>query len=186
MPKYKDSIIYLIFVLIGFIYGLIKLQPDIVNVYNTNKSIGEKTIESADLDRKLETLKASEMENNTVSEQVKSIYKPGDAGVDTESSFSVIFDDIIEIAKYNGIKIYSIGYAYNPVDDDFVKGAPDKYNVCELTMQVIADYQDLEGFLKEVYKYPNLVNIENVELAPYQKDKKILIANVKLKLYSSK
>lgn len=185
MQRYKEAILYTIFIIIAFVYSLVRIRPEIVNIIGIEKDIYSKTGESADLDRKLDSLKASEMEKITSSKQLKSIYKPAEAGLDAEDSFTIIFDDLIEMAKYNGIKIYSIEYVYNPPEDEFVKGAPTKYNVCQLSMQVIADYSDLESFLKEIYKYPYLININKIELVPYAKNKKILMTNLQLKLYSS-
>ncbi len=186
MQQYKEAILYIVFIIIGFIYLIVQVRPQVMQIYTTENDIKTKTIESADLERKLETLKASEMEKISLSGDAKKIYKPDEAGLDAESSFTIIFDDIIEMAKYNGIKVYSVEYVYNPPEDEFVKGAADKYNVCQLNMQVIADYLDLESFMKELYKYPYLVNINKVELSPYSKNKKILLTNFQIKLYSEK
>ncbi|MFA7658389.1 MAG: hypothetical protein WCY19_03045 [Candidatus Gastranaerophilaceae bacterium] len=186
MQKYKEAILFVIFITIGFIYALASLRPRIVDIFTVEKDLSTKSIEYADLERKLETLKASEIANMSTSDQTKNIYKPEIPGMDAESSFTVIFDDIIEMAKYNGIKIYSIEYVYNPAEDEFVKGVGSQYNVCQLNMQIIADYPDLESFLKEIYKYPYLINIDKLELAPYNRNKKILLAKLQLKLYSSK
>lgn len=186
MQKYKEAILYIILFVLVLIFLLVKLKPQLFQVYDLEKSIGAKSTEIVDLERKLEALKAAEAQKMNLAGLNKTIYKPGEESVDAEASFTIIFDDIIQMAKYNGIKIYSIEYAYNPTDDEFVKSASDKYNVCQLKMQVIADYADLENFVKEIYKYPYLINIEKIELTPYQKNKKILISNVQLKLYSSK
>ena len=186
MQKYKEALLYVVFITIFLVYAAITLQPKIVEIYTIEQDLAAKTTEFADLDRKLETLKASEMEKMNTSEQAKKIYKPEIQGADAESSFTVIFDDIIDMAKYNGVKIYSIEYVYNPPEDEFVKGAGDQYNVCQLNMQLIADYPDLEGFIKEIYKYPYFINIDKLELVPYSKNKKILVARLQLKLYASK
>ncbi len=186
MQKYKEAILYVVIFVIVLIFLLVKLKPQAFRVYDLEKNIETKSAEIIDYQRKLDELKASEAQKTNLSGLNKTIYKPGEAGVDAEASFSVVFDDIIEMAKYNGIKIYSIEYVYNPTDDEFVKSASDQYNVCQLKMQVIADYPDLESFIKDLYKYPYLINIEKVELTPYAKNKKILISNVQLKLYSSK
>jgi len=186
MQRYKTAILYIVFVLIGFIYSIVTLRPQILEVISLKEQIETKTIEAADLERKLDALKASEMEKTTISGQVKNIYKPDSPGLEAESSFTVIFDDIVDMAKYNGVKIYSIEYIYNPAEDEFVKGAPSLYNVCELNIALIADYPDLESFMKELYKYPYLINIDKVELAPYQKNKRLLLTNLRIKLYASK
>lgn len=186
MQKYRESILYIVCLIIALIFSISKLQPQIVSIMSINNEIKNKTIEAADLERKLETLKAKEIESMDTSSQTKKIYKPEESGLDAESSFAVVFDDIIEMAKYNGIKVYAIEYLYNPPEDEFVKGDASKYNVCQLNMQIIADYADLESFIKELFKYPYLINISKLEISPYAKNKKILVSNIQLKLYSLK
>ena len=187
MQKYKEAILYIFFILIGLIYAVMKIHPAAVGLFSIEKDLQTKTVELADLERKLETLKAAEVEKNlSSSTQLKKVYTPEGQGLDAESSFTVIFDDIVEMAKYNGIKIYTIEYNYNPPEDEFVKGAGDKYNVCDLNMDIISDYTDLESFLKELYKYPYLVNINKFNSMPYSKNKKILLTKLQLKLYSAK
>lgn len=186
MHRYKEAILYTFFIIIGFTYAVIRIRPEIIKIIGIEKDMRSKSAQIVDLERQLDTLKKTEMEKMTISDQVKNIYKPDSPGLDAESSFTVMFDDIIDMARYNGVKIYSIEYVYNPADDDFVKGAPAKYNVCALNMEIIADYLDLESFLKELYKYPYLLNINKIELKPYPKNKKILMSNFQVKLYSSK
>lgn len=186
MQKYKEIILYTALVLLGFIYSLVRIKPVALDLYHIEKDIKAKTIQSADLERKLEALKATEIEKMSVVGMIKNIYKPAETGLDAEGEFSTMFDDIIDMAKYNSIKIYSVEYAYNPTDDNFVKGAPDKYNVCQITMELVADYSDFESFLKELFKYPYLVNVCKIELVPYSKNKKILLINFQIKLYASK
>lgn len=186
MAKYKNIILYLLCIIIGFVYALTLLKPQALDLYHIEKDLRAKNVEISDLQKKLENLKASALQSQASSKQTKNIYKPSDSGLDTELSFTVPFNDIIEMAKYNGIKIYSIEYVYNPADDEFVKGAGSSYNVCQLKMEVIADYADLESFLRELYKYPYLVNLEKIELAPYLKNKKMIISNLQVKLYATK
>lgn len=186
MQNYKEAILYVAFFVIGLIFLGLKLKPELFQIYGIEKDISAKKVEIVDLQRKLDTLKTIQANKTNLSGLTKAIYKPGEPGLDAEASFTVMFDDVIDMAKYNGIKIYSIEYAYNPTDDEFVQNASARFNVCQLKMQVIADYQDLESFIKEIYKYPYLINIDKVELTPYSKNKKVLIANVQLKLYSSR
>lgn len=185
MKKYTAAFIYIFFMVVILIFEIINLQPMVSQYFNIKNNIESQTLKQADLERQLDTLKKAAMEINLTA-QTKNIYKPDTPGLDAESSFTVLFDDVIDMAKYNGIKIYSIEYAYNPADDEFVKGAPDKYNVCQLTMSIIADYADLESFMKELFKYPYLINIDKLELSPYPKNKRILLSNMQIKLYSSK
>lgn len=186
MLQYKEVILYAILTIIIFIFSLTKLQPEIIKIIDLEKNIGEQTVQATDLESRLASLKKAEEERMTLSEQTKDIYKPDTPGLDAEASFTVIFDDIIEMAKYNRVKIYSIEYVYDPAEDEFVKGAADRYHVCQLNMSIIADYSDLQGFLKDVYKYPYLINVNKLEMTPYPKNKKILMSNLQIKLYSSK
>lgn len=186
MQRYKEPILYIIIILIGLVIAIVNIKPLIVNSFNLGKEIQSKQVELADSQRKLETLKAAEEEKMSTSQQTKKIYKPETTGVDAESSFSVLLEDVIEMAKYNQVKVYSVSYVYNPPEDEFVKGASSTYNVCQLNMQLVADYRDLQTFLEDIYKYPYLVTLDKIEMAPYMKDKKILLINLQLKMYSSK
>lgn len=184
MNRYKEAILYIVFTIVLFVFTIIKTYPKILDIINIEKDMGGKRAQCTDLEQKLDALKKAEMQKTTISGPSKKIYKSEVPSADAESSFSVIFDDVIDMAKYNGLKIYSIQYTYNPADDEFVKGAAGKYNVCQLNMQVIVDYQDLESFIKDLYKYPYLINIDKVELMPYAKNKKILLVDMQIKLYS--
>lgn len=190
MKKYKEAILYTVLILIGFVYVISRAKPEIGSILRIENNIKEKTATLAESQRKLEDLKKSEADaaakKETVQTQVKNIYKPETTSTEAESAFTITFDDIVDMAKYNGIKIYSIEYVYNPAEDNFVKNASGQYNVCQLNMQIVSDYPDLESFLKELYKYPYLINVDKLELTPYPKNKKILLTNLQLKLYSSK
>lgn len=187
MYRYKEAILFIVAIIVVIVIAVVKMHPKVSELISVEQDLSTKTAESQDLDRKLEALKSAEVKKQMqVEKQNKKIYKPGDAGLDAESSFTVVFDDIIEMAKYNNVKVYSIEYTYNPETDEFVKGDPNKYNVCQVDMRLIADYVDLESFLRELYKYPYLVNVDKLELTPYQKNKRIIIANLQLKLYSQK
>jgi hypothetical protein len=185
--RYKEAILYIFFILVFLIVGVLKIYPQVLNVFNIEKNITETSTKVSDLQRKLNELKATAASKTAAqSIQSKKIYKPEGSNLDTETSFSIIFDDIIDMAKYNGVKVYSIEYTYNPSEDVFVKNAAAKYNVCELNMSIIVDYQDLESFLKDIFKYPYLINIGKIEIIPYPKNKKILLTSLQLTLYAEK
>lgn len=186
MGKYKEAILYIAFILLIFIFVVSKTYPLIVNVITLETNIHKSSTQLSDAQKRLQSLKDEEAAKLTLSGQLKTIYKADLPSADVESSFTVIFDDIIDMAKYNGIKIYSIEYQYNPPEDEFIKGSQGRYNVCQVNMQIIVDYQDLDGFLQEIYKYPYLVNILKLEMVPYPKNKKILLTTLQLKLYSEK
>lgn len=184
--KYKEVILYAVFLIIVFIFSITKLQPELFSFINVKKTMGDQSRKLDDLESRLSELKQREAEKMDLSEVTKDIFKPDAFNSSIEDSSTVIFDDVIDMAKYNGIKIYSIGYVYNPKDDEFVTQASDKYNVCQLNLSLISDYLDLGSFLKDLYKYPYLINIGRLDTIPYPKNKKILMTNLQIKLYTSK
>ena len=148
LQKYRMALLLIVLIIVILVVLIRSVVPEVQKIMSVESELKTKAIEVEDLERKAEELKKTEMETVAAMEQTKSVYKP-DAGLDVES-FTVMFDDIIEMAKYNGIKVYSIGYAYNPTEDEFVKGAPNKYNVSQVNMQIIADYSDTENFFKDI------------------------------------
>lgn len=191
MKKYKEVILYTVFILLVFVFVAGKTKPEAGKIIRIERGIKDKTVQITDLERQLDDFKKAEADAAAKKEEaqtqaVKNIYKPETTSSEAESSFTVVFDDIIDMAKYNGIKIYSIGYVYNPGEDDFVKNASSQYNVCQVNMQLVSDYSDLESFLRELYKYPYLLNVDKLEITPYPKNKKILLSVLQLKLYASK
>ena len=58
------------------------------------------------------------------------------------------------------------------------------YNVCELNMVTVGSYTELQNFFKSIMKEQYLTNLAEVELTPWEKDKKVLIAKIKLRLYT--
>lgn len=183
MGKYSEAIIFLVFALVILVFVTFNVVPKAKDFINANKELQSKSVEYADMQRKLETLKASEVENMAASgQQLKKIYAPSVAGDNSDASFAVLFDDIVEMAKYNGVRIYSIKYLSQGNKD----AAGLAYNYSAVSMELVSDYADLGSFLKDIYKYPYLVEITTLESKPYNRDKKILLTTLGLNLYASK
>ena len=51
---------------------------------------------------------------------------------------------------------------------------------------MIANYANFAGFLRELYKHEHFLDITNIEILPYQKNKRILLINLQFKLYAQK
>lgn len=188
MEKYKEIILYSILIVLSAIFLFQKIQPaflssiDLFGKIKTNKEL------LAQNQSQLQIAKAKEERKkrlNLSEESFKKIYSPTET-VDAETSFSVLFDDIMDMVKANQIKLHSIRYIYNPAEDSFVKEAPDRYLVCTLVMRIVTNYTDLENLLQDIQKYAYLVNISSIEVYPYEKNKRILLVNLKLTLYSEK
>lgn len=186
MLKYKEAILYLIIIAIAFIFLAVQIVPKVQELFNTRKTMIEKTTEAADLKTKIEELEKYEKQKADNIIEIKKIFKQDTPDLEPESAFTVTFEDIINMAKYNDVKIFSLNYSYNPSDDEFVTQSAAQYNVCQLDMELVSDYQNFSSFLKELFKYPYLINIDKIELIAYPKNKKILLIKLRLKLYTKK
>lgn len=122
---------------------------------------------------------------NTNIENTKKVYYPTESDVDKEGLFFTLYTDVIDIAKQNNIKIRSIDYKYYPKDDPFVsKGGKENYFVCDLDMNLISNYKDLRNFVEALFQYSYYIKFNKINIVPYQTDKRILLSNLSIRLYS--
>lgn len=187
IKKFKSIVLLLLFIL--FLFGVIIKQvvPIVSDIYKTTNEYSQAVVSLADKERTRDNLKAkteaAEAENNNA---IKAFYKPIEQGMDAETVIASEFAEILTLIRNNTIKTRSIKYEYDPKDDNFVKNVPDKYNVAKLDIEMIANYKNFESFLKELYKHEHFLDIASFEIIPYEKDKKILLINLQIKLYAQK
>lgn len=142
------------------------------------KTYNTKLTEKRNVERKLAQIKTS---NATVQ---KKIYSPVDSDLGNDTLFFTMYNDVIEMIHANSIKIKSMEYSYNPESDVFVKFSKDMYFVCETNLELVSNYTNLGKFIQDLIQYPYYIRIKSIDVKPYAKDKKILISNVKLRLYA--
>ena len=177
--------IALILVCVGL--GLYLLIPKIDAAMKSYKAVEAKTQEVESLKQQVADLKAKkEQYERSEKTTTKPVYKNELETTDEMSSFGVMFEDVIQSAKYNGLKLRSISYDTKPAKDLIQKNMATEYNVCAITMQLIGNYMQFRSYFQDIYNYPYLINLDKVEIVPYENNKKILIANVTVTLYSSK
>ena len=121
---------------------------------------------------------------DSITSSQKKIYSPVESDLGKETLFFTLYNDVIEMLHANSIKIKTIDYQYNPETDSFVKFGKDVYFVCDVNMELVSNYVNLGKFIQDIYQYPYYILINNVEVKPYQKDKKILITKFSLRLYA--
>lgn len=191
LKQFIFPIILLIVTIIGSIYLLPKSISNIKNSINQHTQTVQykKDIESKE--QQLNVLKQKKIEETLRDKQRaadigKPFYRPIMEGLDTEAVIAGEFTEILQLIRANRIKVRSIKYDYDPQDDEFIKGAPDKYNVARLNMEMIGDYTSYGNFLKELYKHEHFLDMQSVEIVPYRKNKRILLINFKVKLYAQK
>lgn len=178
------SVLVAIYLTVTQIVPNVQEYLTLMTTYKTNKQ------QYDDGSQKLEAMQAS---NNAALDAAsntggvdKDFFRPLEAGSDSESILASEFNEILQLMTSNAIKTRAVKYTYDPADDNFIKGANGKFSVCQLDMQMIASYANFKNFMKDLYKHEHYLDIANVEIVPYKKNKSILLINLKLKLYAEK
>ena len=187
LKKFQIAIAILAVTLLACIGMLAKTIPEVSKILEIQENYKTQTSSLADAERKLEELKKDAERKEAEDENVlKMFFKPISDGLDTEAAISDEFGEILQVMRDNKIKARSVKYDYAPQDDNFVKNAGNKYHVCRVTAEMIANYANFAGFLRELYKHEHFLDITSIEILPYQKNKRILLVNLQFKLYAQK
>ena len=187
LKKFKIAV-YICAVALGlivfFIYKTVPVVQKIIQIQEQHKS---QSALLSDAERKLENLKAEQKRRKIEEEQVvKELFKPVNLGLDTEAAINDEFSEILQLIRENKIKTRSVNYEYDPKDDNFVKNVPEKFQVCCITAEMIANYTDFENFLRDLYKHKHFLDICKIEILPYEKNKRILLISLQMKLYAQR
>ena len=173
--------------LIVFIFLVSKVIPEVQKISQIQNDYKTQSSALADSERKLQDLKDAARRKETENENIQKIFfKPISEGLDTEAAISDEFGEILQIVRENKIKMRSVKYDYDPQDDNFVKNAGNRYQVCSVTAEMIASYSNFANFLRELYKHEHFLEISKIEIAPYEKNKRILLISLQIKLYAQR
>ena len=188
MDKYKryyGVISFCVAIVVIIVVGVLLIQPKIMESKSLESTIAEKQATVEDLQHKLSIVHAKIKKiKNSISDSQKKIYSPIEADLGNETLFFTLYNDVIEMLHANSIKIKSIDYTYNPSTDAFVKFGKDVYFVCDVKMELVSNYVNLGKLIQDLYQYPYYIKINNLEVKPYEKDKKILLSTLSVRLYA--
>ena len=161
------------------------ISPKIEEKNTLEADISNKQSELEGQKRKLDIVlkKIKKIKDSIVTSQ-KKIYSPIESDLGNETLFFTLYNDVIEMVHANSVKIKSINYTYNPETDTFVKFGKDIYFVCDVNMELVSNYVNLGKLIQDIYQYPYYIKINELEVKPYAKDKKILVSNLSLRLYA--
>ena len=188
MDKYKKYIGLIIFAgaifAITFISIMLFIKPmaqSYLELKNQEEQISQ-TLETKrtamnNIQKKLAKLKESVLTSQ------KKIYSPVENNLGDDTLFFTLYSDLIEMVHSNSIKIDSIDYKYNPDGDEFVAQG-ETYFVCDVNLKLVSNYVNLGKLIQDIYQYPYYVKINNIEVYPYPKDKKILLTSMSVRLYA--
>lgn len=183
----NQKIMYIAIILICVAFGLYLIIPKAQESYNAYVSIQEKTEKLQKTQKQVDDIRAQKAAyEREEKSSTKPVYKSDIATLDPMASFGIMFEDVIQAAKYNGLKLRSIEYAQNPPDDMVVQNILDSYNVCAVKMQLIGSYAQFRSYFEDIANYPYLINIDKISIFPYADNKKVLIADLSINLYAEK
>ncbi len=190
IKQFMLPIVVMVLILIGIIFFIPKIIEQLSSYYGVKseiktkqETIAEKEAQIAEYNSKEQSERAQEQENQASG---KPFFKPVVEGMDTEAAIAGELEEILQLVRANKIKVRSITTDPDPKDDNFVQNAASQYNVARLEMEMIANYVNYDNFLKELYKHEHFLDIQSAEIVPYKKNKKILLINLKLKVYAKK
>lgn len=189
LEQYKEVIMYIALIVLVAVALFKQIQPKFLSTIDLFNQVKTQTDVSDSISKQLSIAKEKaerKKKLRMLDDMTKKIYQPNGAATDSESTFALLLDDIIEISRKNHIKTHSIRQIVDPEEDVFIKGDKSHYSACKLEMKIISDYSDFKEYISDLYKYPYLVNINDIEIYPYEKNKRILLVNFSLTLYAEK
>lgn len=188
MDKYKRYYGVGLFVAVAFLslymgYNRILPKVDELNSMNSQLEQKQKTLEDKQKEQAIVKSKIKKLKESNSGAQ-KKIYSPVESNLEDDTLFFTLYNDVIEMIHANSIKIKSINYTYNPKNDKFVEFGKDVYFVCDVNMELVSNYTNLGKLIEEIYQYPYYIKINELNIKPYEKDKKVLISELSLRLYA--
>ena len=168
------------------IFGAYQLiMPKVKEIETLEGTITEKqeTLSKKENELKIVQAKIKKIKDSIITSQ-KKIYSPVEAELGEDTLFFTLYSDVIEMVNSNSIKIKSLDYVYNPETDAFVKFGKDVYFVCDVNMELVSNYVNLGKLIEDIYQYPYYIKINEIDVKPYEKDKKILLTSLSLRLYA--
>ena len=183
----KENVLYVFLVLVVIFLFVSYVIPQCTKAIDNVKKLGTVRTQYEDVKQQYDALKLKQQQQNSQKKVVKDgkvVFDAPDMQFSPDASFAPLFELILTLAQQSGIRIRSIDYNYAPADDMIYSAKISGYNTCQLDMVMVGSYSEIQNFFKSVLKEQYLTNLGEVELMPWEKDKKILIAKVKLGLYT--
>jgi len=183
----KDNLLSIVIVIVAIVLGVQIIPPQAKSTYDIIVQADKAKKEFKSLQEQENNLRMqAEMSSKqkAVSRDSKRIYELEGTQFSGEASFAPLFEIVLNIAQTSGIRIRSIDYNYQPQEDKIFASRIAEYNVCELSIVAVGTYAQLQNFFKGLMKDPNLNYLAEIEMQPWEKDKTILISNMKVRLYT--
>lgn len=183
--KYYGLVIFIavIAVAIALAYKIITPNISDLNTAKGNLNTKLEELEKKEGEKKVVLNKIKRLQDSLSSSQ-KKIYSPSESDLGNDTLFFTLYKDVIEILHTNSVRIKSIDYKHYPDSDAFVQFGKDVYFVCDVNLELVSNYVNLGKLIQDLYQYPYYIKINSIDVKPYEKDKKVLITNMSLRLYA--
>ena len=186
MNSTRELILAFIVVILITIMGIKQLFLVAVDCKNNFVAKNEKTAVVEDLRVKADAIKKANERMAQQQDVLKPFYKQDVPQNDSIAAFGGMFEDMVDYIKINGLLLRSIEYNIKPEADLIYKNFATTYNVCEIKLFIIGTYPQLKGFLKDVEMYPYFISVSQLNIVPYESNKKFLLVNMSINLYSKR
>lgn len=184
----KENLIYILLIIAIVAGGIYATYHYGIGAYQSHSEVVAKKAEAQTKKEKMEDLERQKAQEllplKNKAESGKLIYQVSASQFSPEASFGIMFENILGNITNSGIRIRSIDYNYQPVEDKILTANLQGYNACELSFTTVGSYVELQNFFKNLAKEKYLASIYEVYIEPYDKDKTILIAKFKIRLYT--
>ncbi len=177
------SIIVVVLILVMGIKQLFTVGSDFKLKFTEKR---EKLAAVEDLRVKTDAIKKAKEAIEHKQEVLKPFYKQEVPQNDSIAAFGGMFQDVVDYIKINGLLLRSIEYNIKPDTDPIYKNFSTNYNVCTINLFVIGTYPQLKDFLRDIDMYPYFISISQLNIIPYESDKKYLLVKMAINLYSKK
>ena len=190
LDMFKIALIIVVVAVLASIFLLTKIIPETIAYFGNSSKYSETENKLAAKKAEFETAKKNKAREEARAKEgieVKAFYKNTNSiGNSTADIMAGEIQEINDLIKFYGIKMYKVNYTYDPADDIFYKEKKDDYCVCKMNMELFATYMKFQSFMKDLYKHEHFLDIQSIEVNPYKKDKSILHIKMDLSLYAEK
>lgn len=190
LDMFKIAIAIVVVAILTSVFLLIKIVPDSITYFGNKTKLSETETKLSAKRAELETVKRNKEKKEAMAQEgieIKSFFRDiKSSGNSTADILAGEIQEINDLVKFYGIKMYKVNYNYDPAEDVFFKEKKDVYSVCNMNMELFASYMKFQSFLKDLYKHEHFLDIKAIEVSPYKKDKSILNIKMDVSLYAEK
>ncbi|MCM1009637.1 MAG: hypothetical protein NC390_02000 [Fusobacterium sp.] len=190
LDMFKVAIAIVVVALLASIFLLTQIIPQTISYFGNKTKYADSETRLAAKRAELETAKKNKERQEKLDSagiEVKAFYRDiKSTGNSTADILAGEIQEINDLIKFYGIKMYKVNYNYDPAEDIFFKEKKDTYGVCKMNMELFASYMKFQSFMKDLYKHEHFLDIQSIEVNPYKKDKSILNIKMELSLYAEK